>query len=262
MSPASIVCLFAVCSFFGWVWETLFAILRTGRWDRRGFLFGPVCPIYGVGVVAIVLAAQAAGSGIAPEQWWLVFLGTTAASMALEYATSVAMERAFHAYWWDYSKMPLNLGGRTCVPAGLLFGGGGLLVVYVVAPAYASAVAGVPESALEVASFVIVALLSADVALTVSVLADFEDRVAAADEVLNSRAEAATERVTSTVASAPGRIAERGGKLERLATSAVVGSMGSFRSGVVRRVSGFRAADRPELAERLCRALAALKSRG
>ena len=51
MTMASTICLFAACSLGGWLWETLFAILRTGRWERRGFLFGPICPIYGVGVV-------------------------------------------------------------------------------------------------------------------------------------------------------------------------------------------------------------------
>lgn len=45
------------------------------------------------------------------------------------------MERAFGTVWWDYSNMPLNIQGRICLPASLLFGVGGLLAVYVLMPA-------------------------------------------------------------------------------------------------------------------------------
>ena len=277
MTMASTICLFAACSLGGWLWETLFAILRTGRWERRGFLFGPVCPIYGVGVVSIILALRAAGSlGCELTDWWQVFLVSFAGSMALEYATSWAMERAFHAYWWDYSNVPLNIRGRTCVPAGLLFGGGGLLAVYVLMPAMAQVSASVPEVALEACSYLVVLLMSVDATLTVTVLTDFEERVASADRSFNDRAEAVTERVATTVSSAPrrirgevaqtaadasARIVGGGERLERIAADAFVGSMDAVHRSVVGRIRGFRSPERPEVSERLSSILSALKSR-
>ena len=47
------VCLFMIYSFMGWVYETLFCTIKEGRWEDRGFLYGPGCPIYGTGAVTI-----------------------------------------------------------------------------------------------------------------------------------------------------------------------------------------------------------------
>ena len=52
----------------------------------------------------------------------------------LEYGTSWALEKLFHAYWWDYSSMPLNINGRVCFPYSVGFGVAGLIVVYFIAP--------------------------------------------------------------------------------------------------------------------------------
>lgn len=277
MDICGYVAWFGLFSVLGWVYECTYCAIKNRRWDNRGFLFGPVCPIYGVGVVSIVLALQAAGSlGCELTGWWQVFLVSFAGSMALEYATSWAMERAFHAYWWDYSNVPLNIRGRTCVPAGLLFGGGGLLAVYVLMPAMAQVSASVPEVALEACSYLVVLLMSVDATLTVTVLTDFEERVASADRSFNDRAEAVTERVATTVSSAPGRIRGEvaqtaadasarivggGERLERIAADAFVGSMDAVHRSVVGRIRGFRSPERPEVGERLSSILSALKSR-
>lgn len=55
-------------------------------------------------------------------------------SIVLEYGTSWALEKLFHAYWWDYSSMPLNINGRVCFPYSVGFGVAGLIVVYFIAP--------------------------------------------------------------------------------------------------------------------------------
>lgn len=75
MTFSSLVVLFALCSFAGWVFESVHSVIRTGKWDRRGFLYGPICPIYGVGVVGITLVATAITDMVgAPLTWWQVFL--------------------------------------------------------------------------------------------------------------------------------------------------------------------------------------------
>jgi len=53
---------------------------------------------------------------------------------ALEYVTYYAMEKIFHARWWDYSKMPLNLHGRICLYGGIIFEGGIVLICFLVQP--------------------------------------------------------------------------------------------------------------------------------
>ena len=66
--------------------------------------------------------------------WWQIFLVAFLGSIVLEYGTSWALEKLFHAYWWDYSSMPLNINGRVCFPYSVGFGVAGLIVVYFIAP--------------------------------------------------------------------------------------------------------------------------------
>jgi uncharacterized membrane protein len=119
---------FTAASLAGWLFESLYAIVRTGHWERRGFLYGPCCPIYGVGLVAAILLFDRPEvvSGDLPP--WAVFVLSMCGSAVLEYTVSVAFENLFGAVWWDYSDMPLNLNGRICLPASLLFGLAGVVV--------------------------------------------------------------------------------------------------------------------------------------
>ena len=95
------------------------------KWENRGFLYGPLCPIYGAGGVAITAIADFISAHTdATFTWWQIFLVAFLGSIVLEYGTSWALEKLFHAYWWDYSSMPLNINGRVCFPYSVGFGGG------------------------------------------------------------------------------------------------------------------------------------------
>ena len=101
-----------IYSFFGWVYESSFTTLRDGRWQNRGFLYGPCCPIYGVGAVLITQIAEKVGSmQNEPMPLWSIFLVSFVGSAVLEYVTSYTLEKLFHAIWWDYSMLPFNLNG-------------------------------------------------------------------------------------------------------------------------------------------------------
>ena len=126
--------IFFVYAFLGWCTEVSYAALRTGKFVNRGFLNGPVCPIYGVGAVAaIAVFSHVARMGAMPEPWQ-VFLVCAVGASAIEWVTSCAMERMFGTVWWDYSDLPLNIRGRVCIPAATLFGLCGLGIVYVALP--------------------------------------------------------------------------------------------------------------------------------
>lgn len=185
MSLPAYICLFFVVSFVGWAFESVYAVFAGGKWERRGFLYSPVCPIYGLGVVAIIVAVRLIdNSGAIALTWWQVFLLSFFGSAVLEYVTSVALEKLFHAYWWDYSNLPFNINGRVCLPAATLFGLGGLFSVYVVYPLWIWALSFVPSIVIEVLAFGIVAWLAADITLTVSALSDFATQVASIDEAM------------------------------------------------------------------------------
>ncbi|MBO1308890.1 hypothetical protein JZO70_22165 [Enterococcus sp. 669A] len=112
-----VVLLFFCYSFIGWVWESIYCSLRAKHFVYRGFLLGPITPIYGFGVLGVLYF-------IAPYQnreivvFGLAFLLVT----VLEYVTSVLLEELFQASLWDYKDMPLNINGRVAVPVSIFWG--------------------------------------------------------------------------------------------------------------------------------------------
>jgi uncharacterized membrane protein len=125
-----------IFSCMGWIYETIYCTIKRKRWENRGFLYGPVCPIYGAGAIACEMLVDLLNS---PQYafhytWWQVFIVSFFGSIVLEYSTSWALEKLFHAYWWDYSQMPLNIKGRVCFPCSVGFGFAGILVVYAIVP--------------------------------------------------------------------------------------------------------------------------------
>ena len=123
------VLLFFFYCFCGWVWESCYVSARSRRWVNRGFLHGPLLPIYGFGAVAILLVTIPVR-----EQPVLVFLLGMAAATAMEYATGAAMEALFKVRYWDYSGQPFNLNGYICLTSSLAWGAFSVLLVRLLHP--------------------------------------------------------------------------------------------------------------------------------
>lgn len=167
----------------------MYCTLKGKGWDNRGFLFGPWCPIYGAGVMVAVLAFKALGINGATTPLWAIFLISMAGSAVLEYATSYALERWFHARWWDYRDMPLNLNGRICLPAACLFGCIGVLIAVFLLPAFDAGLLAVPHVAYDVAALGVIAMLSVDATLSISAMTQLVQKVETAEDELNARME-------------------------------------------------------------------------
>ncbi len=120
--------LFVTYSVLGWVMEVIVTGFLNRKLSNRGFLIGPICPIYGVGALFITLALGHIHSVL------LVFLLATLGCGVLEYFTSYIMEKLFHVRWWDYADRPLNLRGRVCAENLICFGLLGVLVLKVLNP--------------------------------------------------------------------------------------------------------------------------------
>ncbi|HIS57185.1 MAG: putative ABC transporter permease [Lachnospiraceae bacterium] len=110
---------FLTYSCLGWVLEVFFVAMTGGGFTNRGFLFGPYCPIYGIGCLMIIAAAK--NMTRKPLQF---ILSSMIICGILEFSTSVIMEFLFHERWWDYSNFFFQIDGRVCletlVPFGLL----------------------------------------------------------------------------------------------------------------------------------------------
>lgn len=120
---------FIIYSFIGWLMEVICKLFEYKRFINRGFLIGPICPIYGFGVLFIILLIGNDRSDVLA-----VFLKAILICSVLEYLTSYFMEKLFKARWWDYSDKLFNINGRICLQTMLPFGILGTLVIYIIHP--------------------------------------------------------------------------------------------------------------------------------
>ena len=177
------IVIFVVFSLFGWIWESIYCTIRQKKWANRGFLYGPVCPIYGFGCVVGLAAYDLCAAGFIPElSWWQIFIVGFAVSMILEYPTSWVLEKLFHARWWDYSKVPLNINGRTSVPTSIAFGAAAIAVLKFIIPPMSSLLALFPDWLIMLLALLFTAIISADITLTTAALTDFQSRIDRLDD--------------------------------------------------------------------------------
>ena len=117
-TAGAMVLWFVLYSFIGWMYESILCSVAGKKLVNRGFLNGPVCPVYGTGAVAVVFVLSPL-----KDKPLALFLTSALLTTSLEYLTSWAMEKLFHARWWDYSKRFLNIHGRVCLRGFVAFGG-------------------------------------------------------------------------------------------------------------------------------------------
>lgn len=189
-----------IFSFLGWVYESIYCTLKEKTWQNRGFLFGPICPIYGFGATgAVILFGRIipALTNRTEPPIWQIFLICMIGTAVIEYSTSYVLEKCFHAVWWDYSHVPMNINGRVCLPASLAFGFAGCIIVHFVFPiVYKLEAMNIPLLT-ELTSLLFMAALTADVILSVSALTDLLAKVEKADQEFNIMMEGATEKAMS-----------------------------------------------------------------
>lgn len=121
-----------ICSILGWIMEVLYAYSVFGTFVDRGFLYGPMCPIYGWGAVAMVLVTEKIRKKKVNTLG--IFLIVTAIFTILEYLTSLVLELIFNLRWWDYSNYFLNINGRVCLIFSIFFGFIGIVFVKKIYP--------------------------------------------------------------------------------------------------------------------------------
>ena len=132
-----IILLFFIYGFIGWIWEIILTLFEYKKFINRGFLIGPLLPIYGcgglIGTLLFTNLYNNSSLNIVPKLI-LVFVVTAIICSILEYFTSWLMEKLFNNRWWDYSKMKFNLNGRICLVCTLGFGAGCTAALAIINP--------------------------------------------------------------------------------------------------------------------------------
>lgn len=152
---------FFIYGLLGWCTEVAFAAVKSGKFVNRGFLNGPICPVYGVGVGIVVFLLYDYRDRIV-----LLYVLSTILVTFIEWLTGYLMDKIFYHKWWDYSHMPLNIGGYVCLLFSLVWGVACVFIVKVIHPLIARLVGMIPFTAGVVILCILVGATCADICVT------------------------------------------------------------------------------------------------
>jgi uncharacterized membrane protein len=155
-------CFFIIYSVFGWCVEVIYQASEHGKFINRGFLNGPYCPIYGFGVIIVVLCLNPI-----KENVLILYIGSVFLTSALELVTGFILEKIFHQKWWDYSEEHFNVKGYICLKFSLLWGIACLVAVRIIHPLVERFVNWIPHTAGVVILIILLVGFLSDTAITV-----------------------------------------------------------------------------------------------
>ena len=154
------------------------------KFVNRGFLHGPLCPVYGFGGVVILMLPPSLYA-----TWIPLFFASMILCTIVEYFVSWLMEKLFHTRWWDYSHYKIQLNGRICLLNSILFGFLGVVVIHFVYPLMIDLLNSLGQKVINVSGVIILGVLSVDIFFTVRKLVDFANvmkKLKELGETLNS----------------------------------------------------------------------------
>ena len=140
--------------FLGWIWECFYVSAtqawKTKKWKfiNRGFLHGPLIPIYGFAAITILLTTLPM-----QENTLAVYIIGALTATLFEIVTGTAMERLFKVKYWDYSDLPLNYHGHICLFVSLFWGVFSVVLVQVIHVPIENFIIAMPEFICEIVGF-------------------------------------------------------------------------------------------------------------
>lgn len=167
-----LVIFFSIYSFIGWVCEITYCSLLSNKFVNRGFLAGPVCPVYGFGAIFVIWILKPAENNIL-----VVFLSGIVITSTVEYVTGWLLEVFFSTRWWDYRNKKFNINGRVCLMNSIMFGFLCVLLIKVINPFAEDLVSMIPVLWGRLISIVIISFFIADSIVTLNTLVNLNTRL-------------------------------------------------------------------------------------
>lgn len=178
VSIYEIAWIFVIYAFLGWCTEVAYAALDTGKFVNRGFLNGPMCPVYGCGVLVVIMILTPL-----KEHFLILFAGSVILTTVIEFITGFLLEKLFHNQWWDYSNQPFNICGYVCLKFSILWGIACTLIMDVIHPTIYELIQILPKIP-GIALLVICCIVfGVDLVITVSTILKFNQRLKLLDEI-------------------------------------------------------------------------------
>ena len=166
--------MFFIYSFIGWIVEVIYYGVTEGRFINRGFLAGPMCPVYGIGFYAAIwLFNPFVGN------FFVIFFGTATAATIVELIAGIILYHTFHMRWWEYSEYKLNFHGYICLRFYIYWGIACSLGLYVLHPVVLWVVNNVPYLAKVIVVSVFTLLMIIDIITTIGTIIGFRKKLAA-----------------------------------------------------------------------------------
>lgn len=203
-SAYQIAALFFTYAFLGWCVEVVYCGLSEGHFINRGFLNGPVCPIYGVGGVLVVLCLTPISGNIIA-----LFIGSAILTSVLELITGFALDKIFHARWWDYTDMPFNIGGYICLKYSVYWGLVCIALMRGIHPVIMRFVNAVPRVLGVVLLCVFAVVLIVDIVITVITVTKLTKRIELMDDIAK-RIRAVSDKIGEGVYDGAVKVKDKG----------------------------------------------------
>lgn len=162
--------IFFIYCFLGWIWECSYVSISRKEWVNRGFLHGPVIPIYGFGAIIILWLTLPFEKSVP----LIYILGLLGASI-LEYATGASMEKLFHMRYWDYSHHKFNLNGNISLFVSFIWGFFSVLLVKVLHPPINNAILLIPYYVAEPISLILTIAFVVDATISIQSALDMKE---------------------------------------------------------------------------------------
>lgn len=190
---------FFLYGFIGWGVEVVYAAVKTHALVNRGFLCGPICPIYGFGMVGLVYSVNLiplpdSGSLSAVAVFFIGMALTT----AIELVGGWALFKIYHIRWWDYSNMKFNLGGYICPQFSLLWGLGSVLMIKVFHPLLARGSNPMPFKVMLILDIVLLLIFAVDVGVSTAAAIGLNKYLREIDE-LRARLRVTSDKLTTVL---------------------------------------------------------------
>lgn len=158
---------FLAYSFLGWLCETIYCSIGQKKFVNRGFLNGPLCPVYGFGAMSVLLFLRPVKDNLI-----LLFVLGVIVTSVIEYITGYLLEKLFATKWWDYSTYRFNIHGRVCLRNSLMFGVLAVVAARYVDPVIQGMIDRLPFWAQAALGGVLAVILVGDLAVTVRTILD------------------------------------------------------------------------------------------
>lgn len=202
--------IFLFIQFFGWIWESCYVSLREHRWVNRGFMHGPMLPLYGSGAVSVLIITLPVRDNLP-----LVFIMGMIGATLLEFFTGMVMESLFHVRYWDYSHLKFNVKGYICPVASLCWGVFSIMMVKVVHIPIEEVILKIPMAIADGLAFVLTVVAAVDFTQSFNEAMDMKKMLAQLDETkvqirkLQERIREASEDMSEKLRTAAGEVPEK-----------------------------------------------------